>query len=43
VFAEQAQCARLVLDTALTNVLGQRFYFREGLLPGALRFGKVIG
>lgn len=41
VFAEQAQCARLVLDTGLTNVLAQRFYFREGLLPGALRFGKV--
>lgn len=42
VFAEQAQCARLVLDTGLTNVLAQRFYFREGLLPGALRFGKVL-
>jgi GNAT superfamily N-acetyltransferase len=31
-------CARLVLDTALANALGQRFYFREGLLPRALRF-----
>lgn len=42
VFAEEAQCARLVLDTALTNVQAQRFYFREGLLPGALRFGKDL-
>jgi ribosomal protein S18 acetylase RimI-like enzyme len=42
VFAQEAQCARLVLDTGLTNVLAQRFYFREGLLPGALRFGKVL-
>jgi ribosomal protein S18 acetylase RimI-like enzyme len=41
-FAEQAHCARLVLDTGLTNVLAQRFYFREGLLPGALRFAKVF-
>lgn len=40
--AQQAQCARLVLDTALSNVLAQRFYFRQGLLPGALRFGKVL-
>jgi ribosomal protein S18 acetylase RimI-like enzyme len=42
VFAEEAHCVRLVLDTALTNGLGQRFYFREGLLPGALRFGKNL-
>jgi ribosomal protein S18 acetylase RimI-like enzyme len=42
-FAEQAQCVRLVLDTGLTNGLAQRFYFREGLLPGALRFGKNLG
>jgi ribosomal protein S18 acetylase RimI-like enzyme len=41
-FAEQAQCVRLVLDTGLTNGLAQRFYFREGLLPGALRFGKNL-
>jgi GNAT superfamily N-acetyltransferase len=31
-------CAKLVLDTALANSLGQRFYFREGLLARALRF-----
>ena len=42
VFAQESQCARLVLDTGLTNVLAQRFYFREGLLPGALRFGKTL-
>ncbi|MRW85104.1 GNAT family N-acetyltransferase [Pseudoduganella sp. FT26W] len=40
--AEEAQCARLVLDTGLTNVLAQRFYFREGMLPGSLRFAKVF-
>ena len=28
----------LVLDTDLGNVLGQRFYFRFGMLPVALRF-----
>lgn len=31
-------CASLVLDTGLDNPLGQRFYFRYGMLPGALRF-----
>jgi ribosomal protein S18 acetylase RimI-like enzyme len=41
-YAERADCVKLVLDTALTNALGQRFYFREGLLPGALRFGKLL-
>lgn len=33
---------RLVLDTGLDNLLGQRFYFRYGMLPGALRFAKPI-
>ena len=28
----------LVLDTGLDNLLGQRFYFRFGMLPAALRF-----
>lgn len=42
VTARQAQCARLVLDTGLSNGLAQRFYFREGLLPGALQFGKAL-
>ncbi len=41
-YAERAACARLVLDTGLSNALAQRFYFREGLLPGAMRFGKVM-
>ncbi len=33
---------RLVLDTALDNLFGQRFYFRYGMLPAALRFSKVL-
>ena len=41
-YAERADCVKLVLDTGLTNGLAQRFYFREGLLPGALRFGKLL-
>jgi ribosomal protein S18 acetylase RimI-like enzyme len=41
-YAERADCAKLVLDTGLSNALAQRFYFREGLLPGAMRFGKVL-
>jgi GNAT superfamily N-acetyltransferase len=32
----------LVLDTSLDNLLGQRFYFRYGMLPGALRFAKAL-
>lgn len=32
-------CVRLVLDTPLANVLGHRFYYRNGLLATALRFG----
>lgn len=31
-------CRKLVLDTGLDNALGQRFYFRQGLLAMALRF-----
>ena len=41
-YAERAGCVKLVLDTGLSNALAQRFYFREGLLPGALRFGKLL-
>ncbi len=33
---------RLVLDTGLDNLLGQRFYFRYGMLPAALRFGIAL-
>ncbi|MGV2291599.1 GNAT family N-acetyltransferase [Trinickia sp. YCB016] len=36
--ARSLDCAKLVLDTALANSLGQRFYFRQGLLSRALRF-----
>jgi GNAT superfamily N-acetyltransferase len=32
----------LVLDTALDNSLGQRFYFRFGMLPAALRFAMPL-
>lgn len=33
-------CGRLVLDTALDNVLAHRFYYRQGLLARALRFSR---
>ena len=33
----------LVLDTGLDNLLGQRFYFRYGMLPAAMRFAKHLG
>jgi GNAT superfamily N-acetyltransferase len=36
--ARVLNCSKLALDTALSNSLGQRFYFREGLLSRALRF-----
>ena len=36
-------CSMLVLDTPLTNSLGQRFYFRQGLLATALRFTTSLG
>lgn len=35
-------CAKLVLDTALDNVLGHRFYYRQGLLAMALRFNVPL-
>ncbi|MFQ1065083.1 GNAT family N-acetyltransferase [Bordetella trematum] len=41
--AREAGCARLVLDTGLANALAQRFYFRAGLLSGAMRFDKSLG
>jgi ribosomal protein S18 acetylase RimI-like enzyme len=31
-------CDKLVLDSALNNALGHRFYYRQGLLAAALRF-----
>jgi len=38
----KAGCVRLVLDTALDNVLAHRFYYRQGLLARALRFSREI-
>jgi ribosomal protein S18 acetylase RimI-like enzyme len=38
----RANCERLVLDTALDNVLAHRFYYRQGLLARALRFSRQI-
>lgn len=35
-------CRRLTLDTSLDNLLGQRFYFRYGMLPASLRFGMEL-
>jgi ribosomal protein S18 acetylase RimI-like enzyme len=37
-----AGCRDLVLDTALDNVLGHRFYYRQGMLARALRFSRPI-
>lgn len=35
-------CAYLVLDTALANALGQRFYFRQGLLAHGMHFSQPL-
>lgn len=35
-------CEKLVLDTPLSNSLGHRFYFRNGLLAISLRFNIEI-
>ncbi|EQD64493.1 GCN5-related N-acetyltransferase [mine drainage metagenome] len=35
-------CTKLLLDTPLSNALGHRFYFRQGLLATALRFSLPI-
>jgi ribosomal protein S18 acetylase RimI-like enzyme len=40
--AQAEGIGRLTLDTALDNLLGQRFYFRYGMLPGSVRFAKVL-
>ena len=34
--------SRLVLDTAIDNFLGQRFYFRYGMLPAGMRFAMAL-
>jgi len=41
--AKERGMAHLVLDTDLSNTLGQRFYFRFGMLPAALRFAMSVG
>jgi ribosomal protein S18 acetylase RimI-like enzyme len=35
-------CKHLVLDTGLGNALGQRFYFRQGLLAKGLHFSEKL-
>lgn len=40
--AERQHCAHLVLDTALGNALGQRFYFQQGLLSKGLHFCQPL-
>lgn len=40
--AAELACNKLVLDTPLSNSLGHRFYFRNGLLATALRFNAPI-
>lgn len=35
-------CKQLILDTALGNARGQRFYFSQGLLSRALHFGQPL-
>ncbi|WP_241549840.1 GNAT family N-acetyltransferase [Acidithiobacillus sulfuriphilus] len=35
-------CVRLLLDAAMSNTLGHRFYYRQGLLATALRFGMTL-
>ena len=40
--ARRLGCAYLVLDTGLANALGQRFYFRQGLLSKGLHFFQAL-
>jgi len=40
--AQQQGCAHFVLDTALGNALGQRFYFRQGLLAVGMHFCQQL-
>ncbi len=40
--AKAAGIQRLTLDTGFDNLLGQRFYFRYGMLPASLRFAKIL-
>lgn len=40
--AREQACSHLVLDTALANSLGQRFYFRQGLLAVGMHFRQPL-
>ncbi len=40
--AREAGCAKLLLDTPVTNVRGHRYYERQGLAAGALRSNIAI-
>jgi len=40
--AKQQNCQHLVLDTALNNALGQKFYFRNGFLTKCIGFCQAI-
>ncbi len=40
--AQRQGCAHFVLDTALSNALGQRFYFRQGLLASGMHFSQPL-
>lgn len=40
--ARERGCANFVLDTALANALGQRFYYRQGLLATGMHFRQAL-
>jgi GNAT superfamily N-acetyltransferase len=40
--ARQKGCANFILDTGLANALGQRFYFRQGLLAVGMHFRQAL-
>ena len=40
--AQRQGCAHFVLDTGLGNTLGQRFYFRQGLLARGMHFSELL-
>ncbi|QEL55421.1 GNAT family N-acetyltransferase [Chromobacterium paludis] len=40
--APQHGCARLLLDTPMSNTLGHRFYYRQGLVATAFRFMQIL-
>lgn len=40
--ARRQDCVHFVLDTALGNALGQRFYFRQGLLARGMHFCQPL-